>query len=353
MASIRHIPLVEVTRGRIVESIHYGSFCLSRPDGSIVQSAGDIETPFFLRSSAKPFQALAFLERGGMDHYQLEQREIAIICASHSGTIDHIEVLERLQKKTGVDESLLQCGVHAPYHKASAEKLLMEGKPLHSNHNNCSGKHTGMLSFAKMISAPLGDYLEPSHPIQQAILQTFSEMCSVDPLSVELGTDGCTAPVFAVPLPAAALGYARLCQPDDMTTDRADACRTITASMAAHADMVAGPERFDTLGMVTGKAAFISKLGAEGYRGIGILPGKANSFNNGLGLAIKISDGDISYRATSVVALAVLDALGILDEQQMAALKQFGHRPITNWRGKEIGEIRPSRELVNALAFLN
>lgn len=349
MAAFGHIPLVEVTRGRIVESVHFGSLCLSQADGKALLSLGDQTSPYFLRSSAKPFQLLAFLERGGVGYYSLEPREIAIMCASHSGTPAHMKVLEALQKKAGIEESLLQCGVHAPYHKPSADLLILDGTPLRPNHNNCSGKHTGMLSFARMTGVPLDSYLENSHPVQQAILKTFAEMCEVEAEKVELGVDGCTAPVFAVPLHAAALGYARLCQPGNLAENRASACRAITSAMAAHADMVAGPERFDTDGMFAGKGAFISKLGAEGYRGIGILPGRAHGIEGGLGLTIKVSDGDATYRATAVIAVAVLKALGVLDDSQIDALKRYNRRPVTNWRGKEIGEIRPSHELTEAL----
>lgn len=350
MSTFGHVPLVEVTRGSVVESTHYGSLCLADAQGSTLFSLGDQTSPFFLRSSAKPFQLLAFLERGGAEHFGFEPREIAIMCASHSGTPAHLETLEKLQVKAGIDESLLQCGVHAPYHKPSADQLLINGKTLHPNHNNCSGKHTGMLSFARMIGAPLDTYLENSHPVQKAILKTFCEMCGVEESPVELGVDGCTAPVFAVPLPAAARGYARLCHPQGLEENRAAACRLITNAMTAHADMVAGPERFDTDAMFTGQGTFISKLGAEGYRGIGIIPGRARDFEGGMGLTIKISDGDPNTRATPVIAMALLKALGVLDETQASALRKYDRRPITNWRGKEIGEIRPSGFLADALA---
>lgn len=350
MSTFGHVPLVEVTRGKVVESVHFGSLCLTDTHGNSLFSLGDQISPFFLRSSAKPFQLLAFLERGGAEYFGFEPREIAIMCASHSGTPAHLETLEKLQIKSGVDESLLQCGVHAPYHKPSADQLMIDGKTLHPNHNNCSGKHTGMLSFAKMIDAPLDAYLDNSHPVQKAILKTFCEMCGVDESSVELGVDGCTAPVFAVPLPAAARGYARLCQPQGLEDHRAAACRLITSAMTAHADMVAGPERFDTDAMFIGRGAFIAKLGAEGYRGIGILPGRSRSFEGGLGLTMKISDGDPNSRATPVIAMALLKALSILDETQASSLWKYDRRPITNWRGKEIGEIRPSGFLAEALA---
>lgn len=350
MTAPHHIPFVEVTRGRIVESVHYGSLCAARPDGSTLFSLGDTGTKFFLRSSAKPFQALAFLERGGAERYQMDAREVALICASHSGTEAHLQALETLQKKVGIDESNLQCGAHLPYSQKSADQLLIRGITPRPNHNNCSGKHTGMLAFAKMIGAPLENYLEPSHPVQQAILKTFAEMCGLDPAVIELGTDGCTAPVFAVPLANAAAAYARLCQPEGLPESRAKACRLISASMPAHPDMVAGPEQFDTDGMAIGKGDFVSKVGAEGYRALGILPGKAKGIDSSLGITMKISDGDPNLRAGAIVAMAVLKALKVLDEEQSLALKAYDRRPVGNWRGKEIGEIRPTPELMQALA---
>ena len=156
MTAPSHIPLVEITRGRIVESVHYGSLCAMKRDGSLLFTGGDTDTKFFLRSSAKPFQALAFLERGGAEYYNLSAREIALMCASHSGTEAHIQTLEALQKKVGIDESALQCGAHMPFWQKSAEQLLINGTAPHPNHNNCSGKHTAMLAFAKMIGAPSG-----------------------------------------------------------------------------------------------------------------------------------------------------------------------------------------------------
>ena len=353
MSAPRHLPLVEVTRGRIVESVHFGSLCAARPDGSILFSLGDTETKFFLRSSAKPFQALAFLERGGAEHYSLEPREIALICASHSGTEAHIQALEALQRKVGIDESDLLCGAHLPYSQKSADVLMKQGIAPRPNHNNCSGKHTGMLAFAKMIGAPLENYLEPSHPVQQAILNTFAEMCGLSAGEIELGIDGCTAPVFAVPLTKAAEAYARLCQPEGLSEARAAACQLIISSMPAHSHMVAGPERFDTDGMAVGKGSFISKVGAEGYRALGILPGQAKKSSTSIGITMKISDGDPSLRAGAIIAMNVLKAFEVLDGAQCALLKDYDRRPVANWRGKEVGEIRPTPELIQALAAIS
>lgn len=352
MTHSTHISLVEVMRGGIVESAHFGSAVVMQPDGTVILSLGDTESPFFLRSSSKPFQTLAFLERGGAVKYDLQPEEIAVMCASHSGTDKHTAILRKLQEKIGIQEEMLRCGVHPPFHEETAKRMEKAGTALHPNRNNCSGKHTGMLAFAKMAGAHLDTYLESEHPVQRAILKTFAEMCAVDPDKVELGVDGCTAPVFAVPLPAAALAYAHLCQPDRLDAERASACRMITQAMMTYPFMVAGPDRFDTDAMEAGKGSFVTKIGAEGYWGIGVMPGKAKGFDSTLGITCKIIDGDLTHRATGVIALAFLEILGVLDKSQVEALQSYKERAVTNWQEREVGEIRLSGELREALRHL-
>ena len=353
MAPRSHIPLVEVTRGSIVESVHYGSIAIAGPDGKILFSLGDMENPCYLRSSAKPFQTLAFLEAGGIPEYNLTLQEIAIICASHSGTDEHVQVLEALQAKIGIQESMLQCGIHTPYDRATAQEKLIKGEPFHSNQHDCSGKHTGMLAFAKMIGAPAGNYLDPQHPVQQAMLRTFAEMSGVAVDSIQLGTDGCSAPVFAVPLPNSAIAYARLSQPDALGKVRAAACDKITTAMMAHPFMVGGPQRFDTDIMSAAGGSLVTKIGAEGFHGVAVMPGHSGVFPGGLGIAVKIADGDLSLRAGSVAVVQVLKTLKVLCSEELRDLVDYDRRPLCNWRNKEIGEIRPSPELLEALENLH
>ena len=349
MDNCRHFPLVETTRGNTAESIHYGSVAIVFYGRKDAISFGDSKHPFFLRSSAKPFQALAFIEKGGSNQFDFSPQDIAIICASHSGTDSHVIVLSRLQKKIGITEETLQCGIHPPFHKNTAQRMLKNHEPIHPNRHNCSGTHTGMLAFAKMIGAPFETYLEHTHPVQKYILNTFSEMCEVPVDSIHLGVDGCSAPVFAVPLANAASAYMKLCQPDTLPLKRANACKTITSAMAAHPDMVAGPERFDTAVMKTAKGKIITKTGAEGYQGIGVMPGACEFFKESIGITIKISDGDLTLRASSVVSLAILERLRIFSGQELAELNEYYIRPIKNWRGTDIGEIRPTAEFIQAL----
>ena len=167
MDDIRHIPLIDAARGTTIESAHYGSAAVFVNRQKYIFNIGDAVRPFFLRSSAKLFQVLAFFKQSGIKEYQLTHQEIAIICSPHSRTDEYVKILVGLQKKVGIQEDMLQCGVHPPLHRETALRMLKNNEPLHSNRHNCSGKHTHMLAFVKMIGAPMNTYLELFHPVQQ------------------------------------------------------------------------------------------------------------------------------------------------------------------------------------------
>jgi L-asparaginase II len=339
-------PVFELTRGNIVESIHFGAAAVVDSHGRLLAQLGDPQAVTFLRSTAKPFQALPFIERGGHETFKFDPREIAITCASHSGTDEHVATIEAMQAKIGISVDDLLCGTHYPYHEATTDAMKARAELPTPYRHNCSGKHTGMLAHAKMRGESLADYLEMQHPVQQAILQTFAEMCDLPVDQVELGIDGCSAPNFAVPMFNAALGYARLCDPFGLSAERAAACRTITSAMTSHPNMVAGPERFDTLLMEVGAGRILVKGGAEGYQGIGLLPGALASDSPGIGIAIKISDGDPSGRARCGVALAILEALGALSQADLEKLAIFGPvKELSNYRKLHIGQSRPAFQL--------
>jgi L-asparaginase II len=342
MTSSPFLPLLEFVRGETVESVQFGALAVVDPKGNLIASYGDPNAVTFLRSTAKPFQALPFIEAGGHEHFQFTQQEIALICASHSGTDQQVEVVSQIQARAGITESNLMCGVHPPGHKKTGEEMLLRGESPSANRHNCSGKHSGMLAFAQMNDEPLDTYLEQDHPVQQRILAAFSDMCSLPVEMIELGTDGCSAPNFAVPLVHAAWAWARLADPTSLVPSRAKACRTIVQAMMAHPEMVGGPERFDTVLMRTAKGRVVSKGGAEGYQGIGILPGGIGSDSGAVGIAIKISDGDGYGRAVSAVALEILRQLGVFSEKDLQSFETFRPtRAIKNWRDLVVGKMRP------------
>src|ERR1044071_5877920 len=163
-------PLFETTRGHIVESIHYGSIAVVDANGELISSYGDPQAVAFLRSSAKPFQALPFVERGGVEDFGFTQRELSLSCASHNGSALHVQTIEGMQKKVGIEEMNLQCGTHMPDDVDEFKSMIVNNRKPTPNYNNCSGKHTAMLAHAKMRGLPLESYLDINHPIQQDIL---------------------------------------------------------------------------------------------------------------------------------------------------------------------------------------
>jgi L-asparaginase II len=341
-------PVVEVLRAGIVESVHYGAVAVADAQGNLVASWGDPETVTFLRSSAKPFQALPLVESGAADHFHFTPPQLAVICASHSGTDEHVQILKSAQGQAGVNEDQLLCGVHPPLDAETARRLRTEGLEPTPNRHNCSGKHTGMLAMARFLGVPREEYVDPGHPVQQRIMAAFADMCGIGADHVGLAVDGCSVPTFAVPLRAAATAYALLADPSRLPPSRAAACRRIFTAMASHPFLVGGPGRFDTAVMEAGDGRLVSKGGAEGYQGIALAPGVAGRGSPGLGIAFKISDGDQGKRTDSPpgqragarVALAILDSLGALDSAQRHRLAAFEDRRVTNWRGLNVGEIR-------------
>jgi L-asparaginase II len=330
-------PTIEVVRGGIIESVHYAAIAVANPEGRLVASWGSPEIITYMRSSAKPFQVLPLLEAGGAKKFDFSLQEIAIMCASHSGTDSHVRTVLSIQKKVGVSEGNLLCGVHPPSDPEGVEPT--------PNRHNCSGKHSGMLAFARLIGAPLEDYILPEHPIQKRILKVLGEMCDLEAEEIHLGVDGCSVPTFAVPLKSAATAFARLADPGFFSVSRAEACQTIWQAMTIHPEMVAGPGRFDTALMIAANGCILSKGGAEGYQGIAIAPGVLGKDSSALGVALKIADGDQGGRARSVVALKVLQDLGLLSDSQRDSLSHFNAREVFNWRGINVGQIRTCFEL--------
>jgi L-asparaginase II len=342
MQGIDHVPLVEVTRGEIVESVHYGAFCVVTSDGDLLAHAGNPELITYPRSSLKPFQALPLIEQGGAEHFGFFGEEIAIMCGSHAGTALHQAVLEGMHQKIGTTGDVLACGVHWPIDTEAREAMKLAGQsPTVFNHN-CSGKHTGMLAYAKLRGCPTEDYLDPQHPVQVSIRETVADMVEMQPEAMPWGIDGCSAPVYAISMVRMAKAVAKLADPKGFAAARQGACRLITAAMMTHPVMVAGAGQFDTDLMIAAGGKLFSKGGAEGYQIIGVLPDAISKGSPGIGIAIKISDGDPRGRARATVSISILKALGVLDEQDQARMHAYGIVPVKNWRNLVVGEIRPA-----------
>jgi L-asparaginase II len=355
MPETHYHPIFEMTRGETVESVHFGSLAVVDSRGHSVAGYGDPDAITFMRSSSKPLQVLPLLQKGGKQYFGLSQQEIALMCASHSGTVEHLAILRELQGRLGISEEELLCGTHLPYDKPSAEKLQRLGIEPTPNYHNCSGNHTGMLAFArfkiKLQPSPHNMllYVDIDHPVQKDIVRLMAEMSELPTDQIHLGIDGCSAPNFALPLSRAAYAFARLCDPITgaiASHDLAAACTDVVAAMMTFPFLVAGPGRFDTRLMEVTKGRIISKSGAEGYQAIGLLPGAIEPGSQAMGITIKISDGDLRGIVKTAVALEVLRQLDALNEDELALLSEYGpSSKVRNLRNQDVGVSQPIFEL--------
>lgn len=327
-------------RGSATECWHFGAAAVVTPTGRLIASVGSPDVPFFLRSCAKPIQALPLVCGGGVREYGLEDADIALICASHSGRSEHVERVSRLLDLGGYTTADLLCGVHQPFDKESRQSVLQAPASLTVLHNNCSGKHAGMLLACKMMGFDVTDYPAPHHPLQELILEAMAEVGEVPVNTLKLGVDGCGLPTYRLPLSAGAQMYASIADPlaSDLATERATALLTISGAMANAPEMVAGVGRFATaLTRVTG-GRLIAKEGADGSFGVAIRGPVA------LGLALKNADGSEGVR--DLVVVDILRQLGCLSAVELEQLKSFVRIELRSHLGLLVGEIVPDVEVI-------
>jgi L-asparaginase II len=329
--------LVEVLRGALVESRHRGSVCVMDADGATVFSLGDVATPVYPRSAVKAIQALPLVESGAADRYGLDDKDLALACASHGGEVAHVEVAQRMLARAGLDVTALECGTHWPSHQASTQALARTGGAPSALHNNCSGKHSGFLCVACAAGVDHHGYVAANHLVQREVRAALEDVTGVE-LSEDLcGIDGCSIPSWAIPLPALAYGFARYGTGRGLAPERAKAAARLRSACAVQSYYVAGTGRFCTEIMTRFGARVLAKTGAEGVF-CGALP------ELGLGIALKCDDG--GTRAAEVTMAAMIARfLPMLDDER-AALERFVRPTLRNWNGTEVGGLRPSDALV-------
>jgi L-asparaginase II len=332
--------LVEQTRATFVENRHRGAFVVADADGNIVASAGDIARPVFPRSAIKSIQALALFTSGSADKFDLTDRELALACASHHGEDVHTLGVAGFLSHVGLSSADLECGTHQPSNARARKILRDEGLKPSALHNNCSGKHSGMLSVARALGVPTTGYVGREHPVQvevrRAIEAVIGETLSID----RCGTDGCSIPTWAAPLSSFARGFARMATGRNLPEPMPAAAKRIFDAATSNPLLVAGTGHFDTLVMDAFGGRVMQKGGAEGVQ-CGAIRDK------GWGYAIKCDDGNMSASVT--MAAELLATLADPDSDQLAVLSPFRTQVIKNVRSLEVGEMRGTDELLTAL----
>ncbi len=322
--------LVEVTRGDHVESQHRGHAVVVDGDGRVLRHWGDFERAVFPRSAIKPLQAIPLVESGAWEAFGLDDRSLALACASHSAEPVHAAVLEAWLERLGLEPTMLACGADRPLDSAAAEAAIAAGQPRRALDNNCSGKHLGMLTTARHKGEPTAGYERLTHPVQQRILGILEQATGHDLSAAPVGIDGCSVPSFAMPLGALALAMARMAAAErHFPPARAVAVAHICRAWGSHPKLVAGSGRFDTAVMTACRGRVLSKCGAEGVS-CAVLPA------NGLGVALKIEDG--SDRARDVAMAVLLRQCGV--DGDWDQLQEWLVQPLRNKRGLVVGVVR-------------
>ncbi len=305
-------------------------------DGRLIATVGEPDRPTYMRSSAKPFQAMAFVETGAAEAYGVRGPELALIAASHSGEPRHIAAVRDLLARASLTEDALLTGIHAPLHAPTRTTLERSGERPSPAHHNCSGKHCGMLCACVHQGWDVRTYIRPDHPLQRRVLDLVADVSSVNPRHIALAIDGCGVPTFELPLHSFAYSFARLASPNSLPDEHCEAAQSVRDAMVANPAMVAGEGRFDTRLMEITEGRILSKSGAEACQGLALL-------DRGLGIALKVEDG--GARAIAVAALEVLRQLDALSDLELDGLADQARPAVRNYRDEIVGDARPLFQL--------
>lgn len=327
------VPLAEVTRGGLVESLHLGAVAVVRPDGT-VWTAGPADEGVWMRSAVKPFQAIPLVELGIADALGLGDAELALCCASHSGTDEHVAVVARMLAATGLSPDDLQCGPHAPFDQPASLAIARGGGRPTRLHNNCSGKHTGFLLLARHLGDPLDRYLEPDSAAQRTVRATVADLAGLPPDAIATAVDGCGAPTLRLPLTGLARAFHRYLNRAGLPAVRAAACERLLRAATAEPVLVAGDGRLCTALLRSAPGRVHPKNGAEGVYGLGAV-GRHGAF----AVAVKVLDG--AERGYLPVVVELCRRLGLWDDDRVPeSLQPFAEPAVLNTQKRTVGSVR-------------
>lgn len=317
----------------IQECVFRGLISVMDADGQEIFSLGDTSLYTHMRSTAKPWQILPLLKEKGVNHFAL--KDIALFMSSHGGQKIHTERVAEILQAHGFLEKDLRCGIHPPTNINAQFELWQSQKKASQLHNNCSGKHCAMLLYCQSLALDLLSYESPTHPLQLSIKKCISDLSGVDEAKIPWGFDGCSMPSFAMPLKNIAKTYATLALAQkDTTLPFESELKTIWQAATKFPEFLAGDDKFDTHLMKEAKGKIFCKTGADGMQALAVLP--CPSFPKGLGIAIKMVDGDAKQVLRPLIAKILLERLGFWPKS--AKLLDFMPKQV-NFRGKTFGSI--------------
>lgn len=317
--------LCRVTRGELTESIHVAFAVAVDETRQPFYSTGDPQYLTCIRSSLKPFQAAASVKAGAVDAAEFNDEELALMCASHKGEKIHVKTAQSMLTKLGLTVDDYECGSHFPSDTLTRHRMIREDKEAQPLHNNCSGKHAGMLALAKHLGQGTANYIKKDHPVQRTILEYVQDVSGLEMIPTEI--DGCSAPTPFMTLETIAGMFQTLAAGNEPELKR------VFKAMCSCPDLVGGSNHFDTnfIKALTGRG--VTKVGGESVRGIAL----KTQDKGPVGIAIKILDGN--FRALPVATMKLLEHLELLTEEELQNLDKFRTKILKNHNQIEIGRI--------------
>lgn len=322
------VKLVEDYRNGTLENEHYGQICIVDGAGNLLHAHGDVNQTTFLRSAAKPFQALPVYMHEAEKKLGLTDKEATIFIASQRGEIYHEEALASIKEKLGITEDTLICSAQYPLNEAPKEQYIYDHKEKRKMMHNCAGKHFGILSLAKVLDEPLDTYGDLNSKVQQMSLAAMSYMAQFPKEDFKFGVDGCGFPVYAIPLKNIANAYVRLANPDLLDdANYQKAAQRAGQLMNAHPEMIASHGFICSV--LSADPNIVAKGGAKGVYGIGLRDEK-------IGIALKVMDG--SEAVWPQIVARILEDLNYKNKATIEALHKISPKEMTNDGGKIVGE---------------
>jgi L-asparaginase II len=346
--------LVRQVRNGIEESVHRGDIVESDASGRLIRAVGDPDRIVTLRSTVKPFGVVALIDAGGIEAFDLEPPEIAIMASSHSGEDFHVRTIQGMFRRAGVSQNYLACGSEGmPLDVLTAARLARDGEKASAIRHMCSGQHAVSLLLSRLKGWDLETYWQPEHPSQVAYRAAVARAFATTPERLLTAIDGCGVETYGFPLRQVAQAYAFLADPAgiakrDPRSSVAPALTVVRDAMLANPEMIAGRhDRLDTSLMKAAEGRLISKAGMEALRAVAITPGPRSGtlLDAASGVAVKIEDGDGSDRGTWAASVEALRQVGVLDAGALRALARY-HRPtLLDPHGRVGAESVPEFEL--------
>ncbi len=332
-------PLVALTRDNKVENIHSGYVCIVDTSNNVLYSIGDVNTKIYIRSSAKPFIGTAIVKSGALERFNIDDKELAIICSSHSGEEMHLDTMRSLINKLDISEDSLNCGVAEPYDKDMIDLIKKNNQRPSKLHNCCSGKHAGIIAACKTYGYPIDDYYDMNHPFQNNIQKCISTLLNIEKSEIIKCLDNCNLPGYMISVQQLSYLYALLADADNLNNEYKESMMKVKYTMMQNPEMVGGSKEFVTDLMLKLGKRIVAKVGDDGIYGIAIPEKK-------IGIVVKIADG-IERGCYSVIT-NVLKQLNLISEDEFNQLFNCAFTPIKNNMGEVVGYTLPLFNIIKS-----